>query len=173
MCIYAYVLHLGLSRVSPRLPSDQIGAEVMTINDLCCDVCGRLLAGLAARPTPPASPAQAPQGSAGEAGHLDGAGDHRDGVRFVYHPGKPELRDASGLACQACWDDAVRLLADPGPGRCAACAAPVSRLGSLHLRRYDDPQAWRLCAPHAVDFLNRLRTVQPKLDPATFRFPFG
>ncbi|HCU96590.1 MAG TPA: hypothetical protein DHU96_29260 [Actinobacteria bacterium] len=115
----------------------------MTINNLCCDICGRLLTG------------------------------PRDGVRFVYHPGKPELRDAAGLACQACWDDAVREFGHAGKGRCASCGAVVSRLASLHLRRYDDPQSWRLCAPDAVGFLNTLRTVEPKLDPATFRFPFA
>ncbi len=155
--------------------SDQIGTEVMTINDLCCDICGRFLTGLAPRTDGPA-PAARPLRRAGDAGHrggVDSGGRHQAGVRFVYHPGKPELRDTSGLACQACWDDAVRLLAGQAPGRCAACGAPVSRLGSLHLRRYHDPQAWRLCAAHAVEFLNRLRTVQPKLDPATFRFPFA
>jgi ribosomal protein S27E len=115
----------------------------MTINDLCCDVCGRLLT------------------------------DPRGGVRFVYHPGRPELRDSSGLVCQACWDDAVRTFGDPVTRHCASCGTPVSRLGSLHLRRYDNPQSWRLCASDAVGFLNRLRTVEPKLDPATFRFPFA
>lgn len=135
----------------------------MTINDLRCDVCGRPLAGLAARPAAPAYPAATPPGSAGNV----------EGVRFVYHPGRPEFRDTSGLACQACWDDAVREFASPAGGRCAACGTAVGRLDSLHLRRYDDPKSWRLCAPDAVSFLNRLRTVEPKLDPATFRFPFA
>lgn len=124
----------------------------MTINDLRCDLCGRMLTGLSS----PAAP-----------------GSQGGGVRFVYHPGKPELRDSSGLACERCWDAAVRPFGEPGGGRCAVCAITVSRLASLHLRRYDDPRSWRLCAPHAVDFLNRLRTVEPKLDPAAFRFPYG
>lgn len=158
----------------------------MTINDLRCDVCGRLLTGLADRPAEPASPAQASSGSAIESGRPDevpheaarpdGLPGRPDGVRFVYHPGRPELRDTSGLACQACWDEAVRPFGGQqgqAAGRCAACGTPVGRLESLHLRRYDDPRAWRLCAPDAVDFLNRLRTVEPKLDPATFRFPFA
>ncbi len=144
----------------------------MTINDLRCDVCGRLLTGLADRPD------EVPH----ESTRPDRLPGRPDGVRFVYHPGRPELRDTSGLACQACWDEAVRQFgSQPGqvgqPGRatarCAACGTPVGRLESLHLRRYDDPRAWRLCAPDAVDFLNRLRTVEPKLDPAAFRFPFA
>jgi hypothetical protein len=137
----------------------------MTINDLRCDVCGRRLTGLAARTPAPASPAQASWKSASGSGRPDG-------VRFVYHPGRPELRDTSGLACQTCWDDTTREFTGVAGGRCAACGAPAGRLASLHLRRYDDPHTWRLCAPHAVEFLNRLRTVEPKLDPATFRFPF-
>jgi hypothetical protein len=135
----------------------------MTISDLRCDACGRLLAGPATRPAAPADPAATLPGSAGNV----------EGVRFVYHPGRPELRDTSGLACQACWDEAVRDFASPAGGHCAACGTPVGRLESLHLRRYDDPRAWRLCAADAVGFLNRLRTVHPKLDPATFRFPFA
>lgn len=147
----------------------------MTINDLCCDICGRFLTGLATPADGPV-PTVPPLPRTGEAGHgarVDSQRRHQAGVRFAYHPGKPELRDTSGLACEACWGDAVRLLADQAPGRCAVCGTPVSRLGSLHLRRYQHPRAWRLCAAHAVDFLNRLRTVQPKLDPATFRFPFA
>ncbi len=143
----------------------------MTINDLCCDVCGRFLTGLSraggrGAPGPDGRPGLHSRSAPDD---MPGPG----GVRFAYHPGKPELRDASGLACESCWADAVRPFGDPVSGHCAACGTPVSRLGSLHLRRSGEPRAWRLCAPHAVDFLNRLRTVQPKLDPATFRFPFG
>jgi hypothetical protein len=134
----------------------------MTINDLRCDVCGRMVTGLSGAAVGPSAPAV---GSSWPGS--------RDGVRFVYHPGRPELRDASGLACVLCWEEAVRPLGDPVADRCAACGTAVTRLGSLHLRRYDNPRAWRLCPPHAADFLNRLRTVEPKLDPATFRFPFG
>lgn len=141
----------------------------MTINDLRCDVCGRMLTGLSSPATGPSAPAaEAPRPGSGSPRLTS-----RNGVRFVYHPGKPELRDASGLACESCWDQAVRRYGDPAAGRCAACGTRITRLGSLHLRRYDNPRAWRLCPPHAADFLNRLRTVEPKLDPATFRFPFG
>jgi hypothetical protein len=114
----------------------------VTINDLSCDVCGHLL------PRP------------------------ASGVRFVYHPGVPELRDDAGLACRACWEAITAELGTVAAARgCAACGAPVTRRQSLHVRRFDDPRSWRLCAGHAVSFLNSLRTVEPKLDPATFRFP--
>jgi hypothetical protein len=115
----------------------------MTINDLRCDLCGRFLS----------SPART--------------------VRFVYHPGVPELRDDTGLACEPCWDDAMSKLDLSAPGRCAAsaCGAPAPRRQSLHVRRFDVPGSWRLCGHHAVAFLNALRTVEPKLDEATFRFP--
>jgi hypothetical protein len=114
----------------------------MTINDLRCDFCGRLLAG--------------PSGA----------------VRFGYHPGAPQFRDNSGLACECCWADAVgRLDESAGTRSCAACGETITRTGSLHLRRLDGGRTWRLCASHAARFLNLLRTVEPKLDPATFRFP--
>ena len=148
----------GFAEIVARAGSD----GVMTINDLRCDVCGRMVAGLSGQAAGPAAPATGSPRS-----------DIREGVRFVYHPGRPELRDASGLACGPCWEEAVRSFGGPAASQCAACGTGVTRLGSLHLRRYDDPQAWRLCPLHAVEFLNRLRTVEPKLDPATFRFPFG
>ena len=113
----------------------------LTIHDLRCDVCGCFLSGPAA------------------------------GVRFVYHPGVPELRDDSGMACAACWDTLTQALDLTVTGRCAACAEPVARGQSLHVRRFSQPGSWRLCARDAVGFLNSLRTVEPKLDPAAFRFP--
>ncbi len=113
----------------------------MTIINMSCDICGRFLAGPSA------------------------------GVRFVYHPGVPELRDDSGMACVSCWEAAVRGLDTGAAGRCAACGAPAPRRQSLHVRRYDVPGTWRLCRRHSVDFLNSLLTVQPKLDAATFQFP--
>lgn len=113
----------------------------MTINDLHCDVCGYVLPG-------PGS-----------------------GVRFGYHPGALELRDNSGLACAACWAAATRELSGRTTGRCSACGQPVARRQSLYLRNLADRRSWQLCAGDAVRFLNRLRTVEPKLDPASFRFP--
>jgi len=113
----------------------------LTIHNLRCDVCGCFLSGPAA------------------------------GVRFVYHPGVPELRDDSGMACAACWDTLTQALDLTVTGRCAACAEPVARGQSLHVRRFSQPGSWRLCARDAVGFLNSLRTVEPKLDPAAFRFP--
>ena len=113
----------------------------MSIHDLCCDLCGRFLTG--------------PSG----------------GVRFVYHPGIPALRDNSGLACVPCWEAVERDLDMTAGAACATCAEPVTRRKSLHIRRFDVPGYFRLCPAHAVSFLNSLRTVQPKLDPATFRFP--
>jgi hypothetical protein len=118
-----------------------LGVRTLTIHDLRCDVCGRFLSGPAA------------------------------GVRFVYHPGVPELRDDSGVACAACWDTLTQALDLTATGRCAACAEPVPRRQSLHVRRFSQPGSWRLCARDAVGFLNSLRTVEPKLDPAAFRFP--
>jgi hypothetical protein len=32
-------------------------------------------------------------------------------------------------------------------------------------------ESWQLCRRHAVEFLNRLRTVDPKLDAETFELP--
>jgi len=118
-----------------------LGVITLTVHDLRCDVCGCFLSGPAA------------------------------GVRFVYHPGVPELRDDSGVACAACWDTLTRALDLTATGRCAACAEPVARGQSLHVRRFSQPGSWRLCARDAVGFLNSLRTVEPKLDPAAFRFP--
>jgi hypothetical protein len=114
----------------------------MTINDLRCDFCGRPLA--------------APNGA----------------VRFGYHPGSPQFRDNSGLACEPCWADAIgKLDLLAGARSCAACGTVMARTECLYLRRLDGRHTWRLCAGHAAQFLNLLRTVQPKLDPATFRFP--
>ncbi len=48
---------------------------------------------------------------------------------------------------------------------------PAPYRQSRHVRRFDVPGSWRLCTRHVVCFLNSLRTVQPKLEAATFRFP--
>ena len=113
----------------------------MTTNDLRCDRCGRVIAGPG------------------------------DGVRFVHHPGIPELRDDTGLACPTCWETLTSGFGDAGSGRCAACGAVAPRRESLHLRPFTEHASWRLCHADTVGFLNELRTVEPKLDPATFRFP--
>jgi hypothetical protein len=113
----------------------------VTVIDLRCDVCGCFLSGPAA------------------------------GVRFVYHPGVPALRDDSGMACSACWNNLTHGLDLTPTGRCAACGEPAPQKRSLHVRRFSEPGSWRLCAGDAAGFLNSLRTVEPKLDPATFQFP--
>ena len=121
----------------------------MTISNLRCDMCDALLPGLIAGPGD--SPAR--------------------GVRFSYHPGDPGLRDDSGVLCGACWLTWADWLVAPRARVCAACGTAVTRTSSLHLRRLDTRETWQLCAPHAADLLNQLRTVQPKLDPATFQLP--
>jgi hypothetical protein len=47
--------------------------------------------------------------------------------------------------------------------RCARCGEAVEYARSVHLHRTGDPTAWQLCPVHAVEFLNHLRTVEPKL----------
>jgi hypothetical protein len=121
----------------------------MTISNLRCDVCDALLPGLIAGP----------------------GGSRAHGVRFSYHPGDPGLRDDSGVLCGSCWPAWADWLGEPRARVCAVCGTSVARTSSLHLRRLDTREAWQLCTPHAVDLLNRLRTVQPKLDPVTFRLP--
>jgi hypothetical protein len=118
----------------------------MTVSDLRCDVCSVWLSGPVGGPRP--------------------------AVGFSYHPGDPRLRDDSGTLCRPCWQRWTDALGERTAGTCAQCQAPVRRRTSLHLRRRDEPGAgWQLCSVHAVGLLNELRTVSPKLDPATFRFP--
>lgn len=121
----------------------------MTVFDLRCDRCGTYLAG----PGGDADP--------GTPGPL--------GVRFLYHPGNFLLKDDSGLLCQSCWAAAERWLGPDRPeNRCARCGEAVEHARSLHLHGGGDPIGWQLCPTHAVEFLNHLRTVDPKLDPETF-----
>jgi hypothetical protein len=123
----------------------------MTIADLRCDGCGRPLAGLAA-----------------------GDGENEaSGVRFVYHPGWVRLRDDSGLLCGRCWAETEAWMGEPalGPGPCPRCGEPAGDEPRLHVSRLSDLRTWQLCRRDAVGFLNRLRTVEPKLDPETFALP--
>lgn len=123
----------------------------MTITDLRCDHCE---CGL---PLPP---------------ELAVSGGGQASVRFSYHPGNPHLRDNSGLLCLACWDELATGWDDPAVvDRCAKCGTGASRFTSLHLRASARSGEVQLCGRDAVEFLNALRTVDPKLDPETFRFP--
>lgn len=122
----------------------------MTVTDLRCDHCGKGLAG--------------PEGLPGGAGRL--------GVRFTYHPGSPALKDDSGLMCEGCWAGVVTWLGAPAgaSSACARCGAGLDE-GRLVVLRPGELLAWFLCRRCAVAFLNGLRTVTPKLDVDTFRFP--
>lgn len=123
----------------------------MTVTDLRCDRCEGGL------PLPPDLAVQQPRQAS---------------VRFSYHPGNPHLRDNSGLLCLACWNElAAGWDESPIVDHCAKCQVTVSRFTSLHLRASETSGEVQLCASDAVDFLNGLRTVDPKLDPVTFRFP--
>jgi hypothetical protein len=93
-------------------------------------------------------------------------------VRFTYHPGAPALKDNSGLMCEECWHDVAAWLgASAGAtDMCLRCGAHL-REGRLVVIRPGQLSTWTLCRLDAVEFLNNLRTVEPKLDAATFRFP--
>lgn len=135
----------------------------MTISNLRCDVCNALLPGLI-------------PGRPGSADRPDD-GDGRGGVRFSYHPGDPRMRDDSGVACERCWSEWSHWLGRPRPRICAVCEAPLVRTSSLFVSRLAegpaDRQTWQLCSRHAAELLNRLRTVEPKFDPATFQLPLA
>jgi hypothetical protein len=111
----------------------------VTVFDLRCDRCGTYLA------------------KPGEA------------IRFLYHPGDLSLKDDSGLLCRRCWTGLRDWLGEQGvENRCARGDEPVEHPASLHIQRTGESDGWQLCRHHAVDFLNKLRTVDPKLDPETF-----
>lgn len=112
----------------------------MTVFDLRCDACGAFVAG------------------------------PDEGVRFLYHPGDFFLKDDSGLLCGACWAATAGKLGEPAKGRCAVCGLPLEHARSLHVHRAGDHASWQLCRAHAAELLNGLRTVDPKLDPATLTF---
>ena len=122
----------------------------MTVSDLRCDWCASVLTGL--------------EGSEAPAG--------RTGVRFTYHPGSPALKDDSNLLCKTCWETASAWLGAPAatPAACSICNDALGE-GRLVVTRTGELTCWLLCRVHAVEFLNRLRTVEPKLDPGGFSFP--
>lgn len=121
----------------------------MTISDMRCDGCAVMLSGLEGGPQP---------------GPIAG-------VRFTYHPGDPAMRDDSGVLCGPCWTRMADSLGARRSRACANCGAALRRRASLFVRRMDEHDPWQLCAPHAADLLNTLRTVSPKLDRETFRLP--
>jgi ribosomal protein L37E len=92
-------------------------------------------------------------------------------VRFLYHPGDLLLKDDSGLLCRSCWRAALTWLGvEQQENTCARCGIPVEHAASLHVARSGEPEAWQLCPEHAVQFLNQLRTVEPKLTVDTLSF---
>jgi hypothetical protein len=94
-----------------------------------------------------------------------------EAVRFLYHPGDPVLKDDSGLLCRACWRAALTWLGVEQPhNACARCGMAVEQAGSVHVARSGEAEAWQLCPEHAVQFLNQLRTVEPKLTVDTLSF---
>jgi hypothetical protein len=119
----------------------------MTIADLLCDVCGRALAGSAI--LAPGSP--------------------RSGVRLMVHPGDPKVKDDGVLVCVSCWSETRTRLGEPRAGECASCGIAVEYEESLHViemtGRAGDVPLWQLCRAHAMEFLNGLRFVEPKLGP--------
>ena len=121
----------------------------MTIFDLKCDRCGIQIVGRAT---------ESMEGSA--ANH---------GVGFLYHPGEKAFADNSGLACTGCWDEMSSWLGEQSDDEvCSVCGVSVERCLFVQTEL---TTAWRLCSDHAVEFLNSLRTVEPKLDPESFVLP--
>jgi DNA-directed RNA polymerase subunit RPC12/RpoP len=122
----------------------------MTIFDLRCDRCGTAIIG----------PATADRD------------DDRYGVRFAYHPGSRELSDNSSMVCSACWTAMENWLGDEteevDEPTCSVCGVALE--SCLFVHRGGSTQ-WLLCHAHAIEFLNSLRTVEPKLDADSFVLP--
>ncbi len=125
----------------------------MTIHDLGCDVCGRMLAGL----------------------ETDLQDSPARGTRLLVHPGDPKRHDNSVLVCtEPCWE---RLRADLGPQDredvCAMCREAVAFQGSLHvmvmLQKFGANPTWQFCRRHGAEFLNNFLFVQPKLAEADLK----
>ena len=120
----------------------------MTISDLCCDFCGRLLAGSA----------WLEEGDAGA-------------IRLFVHPGDPLLRDDQPLLCRVCFAQLGEWIGAPDRADvCAVCGAALTYTGSLHVLemtgRIGEAPAWQFCRPHGVEILNRFRFIDPKMTPA-------
>jgi hypothetical protein len=112
----------------------------MTVFDVRCDRCGVEL------PSPNAA------------------------VRFVYHPGDLVMKDDSGLLCRSCWRAALAWLGvEQRVNVCARCGIAVEHSRSVHILRTGESEAWQLCPQHGVEFLNQLRTVEPKLSIETLK----
>ncbi|MEX2556470.1 MAG: hypothetical protein WEB06_12685 [Actinomycetota bacterium] len=134
----------------------------MTIADLRCDACGRYLTG------PAGSSEEAAGGGSGEV------------VRIMFHPGDGLLKDDSTLFCRTCWSAIEEGLGVPDRmDVCARCSVPVASTDSLHVSLIVGGPGpwptWQLCRVHAVEYLNRLRTTDPKLTDETLslRSDFG
>jgi len=121
----------------------------MTIYDLRCDRCDAVLVGPAA-PTP-------------------GAGVR--GVRFRYHPAARELGDDAGMFCEGCWQACNVWFGEQAIDRCSRCGVDLRSAPALVVSAVGELAGWLLCTSDALEFLNSLRTVEPKLDPETFRLP--
>src|SRR5437764_1166570 len=59
------------------------------------------------------------------------------------------------------WPGSIVLIAWAGGG------LAVEHARSLHVQRSGEAEGWQLCPEHAVQFLNQLRTVEPKLSVDT------
>lgn len=119
----------------------------MTIHELRCDVCGRLLFGWEVHL--PESPLR--------------------GVRLDIHPGVPLMHDESVLVCaEPCWAEVRATLGpDDLEDICAICGEAVPYEGSLHVsvlrQKFGARPTWQFCRAHGAEFMNRFRFVDPKM----------
>jgi hypothetical protein len=110
----------------------------MTVFDIRCDRCGKALT----------SP--------------------NDAIRFLYHPGDLALKDDSNLLCRSCWRAALAWIGvEQRENVCGRCGIAVEHARSVHVQRSGESEGWQLCPEHSVEFLNQLRTVEPKLSVET------
>ncbi len=64
-----------------------------------------------------------------------------------------------------------RMVRPPGADRCSRCGRELRDEPSLYVNEAGDSVGWRLCRDDALEFLNSLRTVEPKLDASSFVLP--